>query len=136
HFAVRTVVTVHAGGSIDDYYGTDRGPDPYLPGEVADYLGVGYDQRLELTVDDAAATLVLQRGADGQTRLHGLGAHIAREGYTGGEVSLRFARPARVAIHPVGFWNKTEDAIPAATAHAEPAPAHPARGPIAEIFAH
>jgi hypothetical protein len=107
-FDLRTVVYSDDSGHRDDYYGTDRGRNPSLPGEVADYLGVEAGGSFELQFGPEGEHLVLTRDAHGGVRLNGLGDHIAERGKFGGEVWLTFSRNGEFSWQPVGFWHPME----------------------------
>lgn len=104
-FAIRSrVQPLGAAHHYDDYYDTS-GPDPILPGEVGDYLGLAFDQEAVMRSEDGTAFTVT-RAATGEVQLHGLGSHIAGLGFRGGEVWLRFYRDRRIQWQAVGFWDQ------------------------------
>lgn len=62
----------------DDYYETEVGRNPRLPGEVADYVGVERGQSVELRSRAVGDRIVLSRSDEDVVRLVGLGDHLAK----------------------------------------------------------
>lgn len=109
-FALRTLAGL-TRAPFSDYYQTDGGADPQLPGEVADYMGVPFDQHLVIPVEGSEHQVRLARSAEGVTRLYGLGAVISSRWTRGGEVNLVFRRGAELSVWPNGFWTPVEQAV-------------------------
>ncbi len=103
-FELRTVVYSVDSDRREDYYDTDRGRNPALPGEVADYVGVGTGESLEMPLGTSGDHVVLTRDAQGEVHLNGLGDYIAERGYSGGEVWLAFTSSGEFIWDSVGPW--------------------------------
>lgn len=93
HFDLRTLVSTQPGTYGDrSYYNSGDAYNPELPGEVADYLGVGPGDERELRIVNSDDTATLSRTNDGTVQLHGLGEYLAKHGNYRGEMMLRFTR--------------------------------------------
>jgi len=106
-FDVRTLASTQPRIYGDrSYYNSGDAYNPTLPGEVADYLGVGVGESRELRIVDSDDTATIVRNNDSIVQLFGLGAHLAKRGTYRGEITLRFSRDNTLAWGTRGIWEE------------------------------